>query len=462
MDEPETEEDCNRTYMNRESFGDITFIVEEKHIIAEKWKLIFSPKYKAQFYGEFADAKLKSIEIKDISAAAFEEFLQFFYFGNAPLTHKNIEDVLTLAQSSLVEAYFDGCIEFLSDSLSVDNLCQTYRLATKYNHSVLIERCEREVSLFSDKIFSLNDFLSCTPPTLFNILQITAFNCKEVVVFEACILWAKRRCIEEQRNPDDVENLRATLTGYDLPGKMLHQIRFGTMSIEEYMQCYKNYKQLFTEGERDEILFAIGKVNSSAPKLFNNDPRYSPYTEWNEENSIECSRILTKTDANNGHYGYNRTIFNCDRKIILGGFYLSGLRCFGQKPFPDTKHATVTILIIQKDNYLDLDGTILYNSIENITFTESETLIKLWRPITLRPIFFYEIKLHISDFFETIFFQQYQFETKVEIENKLVPEERINIIFKELLTKRINSNTVHMGIVTRLRLNFCKKEDKLK
>lgn len=51
-----------------------------------------------------------------------------------------------------------------------------------------------------------------------------------------------------------------------LPGYLLHQIRFGTMSIKEFMNCYKSYKQLFTEVEREEIRFTIGKVSVSEQK----------------------------------------------------------------------------------------------------------------------------------------------------------------------------------------------------
>lgn len=60
-----------------------------------------SPKYKVQFYGSNPDKG--EICIGNVSAAAFKEFLQFFYEKSVHLTVENIELMLVLAKQSLVD-----------------------------------------------------------------------------------------------------------------------------------------------------------------------------------------------------------------------------------------------------------------------------------------------------------------------------------------------------------------------
>lgn len=123
-------------------------------------------------------------------------------------------------------------------------------------------------------------------------------------------MWAKKRCIESNLDPESMDDLRIILTDSNLSGSLLHQIRFGTMSYVEFMKCYKKFKGLFTESEREEVQFVIAKVNDSEPTLFYAEPRYVPYWKWDEENSVQCT---LKTD----HFlafGMKRTKFSYRKK----------------------------------------------------------------------------------------------------------------------------------------------------
>lgn len=278
-------------YSTRNETGDISFKIGSTEVKAHKAVLAaYSPKYMAQFYTDFNVEN--PVNVKDVSAAAFEEFLQFFYLDTINLTHKNITDVLTLTAES-VEGFFDECINFLSDSITPDNVCQTYHLAVKYNKEDLMEKCERKISSDSYEVFLSDTFLSCTAGDLFNILQLDSLNCKETDVFDACILWAINCGAANGFDSEKVEDIRKVLTGDDLPGQLLYQIRFGAMSIEEFMNCYKNYKELFTEDEREEILYMIGKVNISEPRhvLMMNADSFPIRNGWKEK--VFCAIVLS-------------------------------------------------------------------------------------------------------------------------------------------------------------------------
>lgn len=394
-------------FKSRNQTGDITFKVDGKEIKAHKCVLAaLSPKYMAQLYGDFDDAKNDSLEINDVSAAAFEEFLQFFYLNKIKLSHDNIADVLTLTAD--VEEFFNECINFLYASLNVKTVVQTYHLAVKHNREKLMDSCERKISLYTNEVFLSVGFLNCTASDLFNILQSDSMNVKETTVFEACIRWAKCNC--EESDPNDVGNLRRILTTGNLPGELLYQIRFGAMTIEEFMSLYATYKELFTDSERDEILFMIGKVSNSKPKRFSDEPRDGPYKKWDENDSVECNRIFAEISSERFHFGVNKTTFSVDRMILLGGFYCGSLfeKTVGANC---VKTIATSISVVRKHRPLDLDGTVLLKSTENLTFEcKREAYVKLDRAVMLKPYVFYEIQL---DFKEGFSLKHYEWKREV-------------------------------------------------
>lgn len=71
-----------------------------------------SPKFKAQLCD--AIAEMDTINVKDVSASAFNDFVQFFYKHEISLTADNTEDVLNLAKQSLVDELVE-CIKFILD-----------------------------------------------------------------------------------------------------------------------------------------------------------------------------------------------------------------------------------------------------------------------------------------------------------------------------------------------------------
>lgn len=63
-----------KLYEQRNETGDIKFIVGLEEILAHRCVLAaLSPRYKAQFYGSMPEKDI--INVKDVSPAAFKEFL---------------------------------------------------------------------------------------------------------------------------------------------------------------------------------------------------------------------------------------------------------------------------------------------------------------------------------------------------------------------------------------------------
>lgn len=428
-----------RLFSNRDKTGDIKFKVGHAEIWAHKCVLAaLSPKYETQFYGagDFDDKNSDAIEVKDVTAAAFTEFLQFFYLKEIQLTHENIEHVFTLAETSLVTEFVDTCIEFLSETVSNENVCQSYYLAMKHGCEDLIETCERKISLHTDEVFASKTFIASKREVVFNILQLDSLNCKETEVFNASIAWAKNYCTETGSDPEDTKNLREALVGTTNSAvNLLHQIRFGVMTIEEFMKCYKSYKDLFTEDEREEVLYTIGKVSDIKPKRFNEVLRDVPYKKWSEDTKVECNRILAETAAANFHFGTYKTTFSLNKPILLGGFYC-GCLFENANIGIDDKVLSANLTIIRKHTTQDADGNMVFNDVEQLTFgTKQQATVKLQRPIFIKPDFVYEIKLKFTEGFSV---KSYEFKKEVTLNNDTT------VTFHET-----------QGLVTCLIVNLC-------
>lgn len=379
-----------RLFNNRDKTGDITFKVNAKVVKAHKCVLAaLSPMYyMGQLYGGFDDAKKDTIEIPNVSAAAFEEYLQFFYLDQVHLTHGNIRDVLTLTEMAAVDEFTNECFNFLIETLSIENVCLSYQLAVIYDRTGLIECCEHEISTHFDEVIATEGFLNCTRGDLFNILQSDSLNCKETDVFEACILWAQNVCIVDGLDASNMDNLRKVL----IDGNLLYQIRFGAMTIEEYMKyCYKKYKEIFTEDEREQIFYMIGKDSNEISTKFNDEPRDVRYRQWDEKQIVVCNRVIIQKPSLNFHFGLNKTVFSTDRTVLLGGFHCGQL-CSNEGY--DDKCVTFNVSIVRKNTLLDADGKTLQNTTEKVTFTtKTDAFVKLQRPIMIKTNFVYEIRL---------------------------------------------------------------------
>lgn len=174
----------DQLYDQRHETGDIKFVIGSKEIPAHRCVLAaLSPKYKTQFYGSMPEKD--DINVVGASAAAFKEFLQFFYTDEVTLTIENIEDVLNLAKQSLVDDLVDECTQFLIKMVGMDKLVWCYQLAIEYEIKQLEKFCVEQISGNIKTVFRKTDFLSCERDMLYHILDLDSLNCNEIDVFDA-------------------------------------------------------------------------------------------------------------------------------------------------------------------------------------------------------------------------------------------------------------------------------------
>lgn len=292
----------------------MTFIVDSVKIRAHRCVLAaISPKYKAQLYATELDKD--NIKVDGITAAAFDEFLRFFYFDKIDLTFANIGAVLDLAKQSLVKDFEEMCVYFLTQTIAVDNVCTIYRLAILHDIEELIELCVQKISKNTNEMFATDDFVQCDRNVLSHILNLESFCCRESDVFDACIAWARAACERKSIDAEKSENLRAELRD------LIYQVRFASMTLKEFVKRQKSLAGLFTPNEFEEIIYIISKIWFKSDSFIQTPrERCSNLVACD----FECNRVLSYRE-NNGVLStafYRPIDFTCSCNFYLVGFAL--------------------------------------------------------------------------------------------------------------------------------------------
>lgn len=263
-----------------------------------------------QFYGVMAEKDVVNVE--DVSAAAFGEYLQFFYKEEVTLSIENIEAVLNLAKQSLIDDLVDECEQFLLNMVGLDKLIWCYRLALRYEIKSLEKFCAKQIDVNIKTVFQSADFLSCEREMLCNVLDFDSLNCNETDVLDACVAWADKKCDDEGIDGTNTVNLRAAL------GEALFKIRFCSMTAEQFATINEMYAKLLSSDESTEVFQAIlskakGKPSSTFGE-FNSKPRREIPL------NLECSFYKGAPIRRNNSLLTEVLRFRCNKAIYLTGF----------------------------------------------------------------------------------------------------------------------------------------------
>lgn len=317
-----------KLYLN-EKFADVHFILFDDadnihKIPANKIVLAaLSPVFDTMFFGSLKEGK--EVEIIDTNAAAFKEFLQFFYLSEVKLSMEHIESVARLADKYDIVEHFSACAKFLKSQLNTSNMCWGYHLALFFDDEELIAFCVGQIRRTPKDIFASDTFRQCTLQTLEHILGLD-LTCNEVDIFRACLLWAKNACKQINLDENQMKNLKNQL------GDCLKLIRFGEMMIEDLTEIISSNKELFTPEELQDICFLMS-MKGYKPKIFIQKPRN--YI-WNVSAVLKCQRTLESDmvviPTTKSFQSPEKVSFTSNQPVLLGQFSTQPL--FGNKKVP--------------------------------------------------------------------------------------------------------------------------------
>lgn len=132
------------------------------------------PVFDTMFNGPLKESG--DIVIKDSSAKAFKEFLQFFYLGNVELTVENSVDVLNLCKKYGMSECLKACEAALKKLLTINELCWGYGIANFYELEDLAKFCGTKIKENAHEILTTESFLQCNAELLTKILKLMSLE----------------------------------------------------------------------------------------------------------------------------------------------------------------------------------------------------------------------------------------------------------------------------------------------
>lgn len=397
-----------KLYLSRKA-ADVHFVFKSgERIPAHKNLLIAASEvFNTMFYGSMPEKG--DVKIVDVSADAFKEFLQFFYLNKVQLTRENIGDVMDLGNRYNVPGCLELCEQFTERILTIDNICQIYGLSIIYDRKRLKYLCEGEIAFNSTMVFESAGFLECNRTMLGLILKIDRMRCTESVVFKACMLWTKAVSKQENLTRETVE---------EHLGELFYQIRFRSMTTDEFSDLLSTYADIFSLEMREEIT-QIMKTGKCKTNLFNRNRRRW-FFEWNENAVVTCSRFWYNSLQAHSIGNVSITKFTINKALLLGAFRTAYIhKDNDQLAFNEDVSAEVTISTAanQTEDETSSRCILLKDKVQLDKFRRPT--IFLSKPILIHSGVEYEIRLDIESSV-WIYLQLERYDEKVKLESEII------------------------------------------
>ena len=182
----------------------------------------------AMFYGKLAE-KNSTVYLSDTNDDSLEGFLRFLYTDDCNLTADNAVFVLYLAKKYIVPSLAEKCIAFLETNLAAENVFVVLQQALQFDEKKLEKKCWDMIDLKTSEAIVSDAFTDICQRTLAEFLTRDSLNVKEIDLFKAVVKWSEAECLRKGKE-SSTENKRAAM------GNAIHQIRFASMTLEEFGQ----------------------------------------------------------------------------------------------------------------------------------------------------------------------------------------------------------------------------------
>lgn len=346
-------------------------IPAHKSIMAKK-----SDVFRAMFYGKLRESG--DIRIVDASAGAFKEFLEFFYFKHVMLTMENIDDVVYLSTKYLLSSGISACEQFLMYSLNTENIFHRSELAAEFDLVDLKAKCDKIITGNTLDVLQSAAFLECDRAMLGRMLKDQLlFSCTETDVFHAYMIWVKHRAKATGKTDSNVTRQMID----EHLGDLFYEMRFGSMTMDEFSGVTSTYGDLFSADEHHEITQMITANDFQAT-------RFKCDIEWNKDDIVECRRVDHQLSWCDFH-ATESTVFSTTQPILLGEILLNEI--IFSKKIPSE------VLICERSANTR-STRILFKQHIVLKRIMRPHNIPLQRTIMLKPKFIYEIHLRIGPF----------------------------------------------------------------
>lgn len=236
--------DCRFRFVDRAT-GEVKEFRAHQKVLAA-----VSPVFEVMF-GNNWNGAANPIDIEDASYESFAAFMGYFYMDKVTLTAENVVGTLHLAIKYDVKQLVDYCENFMSQRLSDENVLAYYPVAVLYERKQLETECHDLFRLKGEEILKSCAFTACDKATLAAFLRLQPPSCEVAKVFDACVKWARAKCVESGSDEHAGMALRAEL------GECFGWIRFTDMDYRAFVDRFEALKTMLTKDESDGIFIHL-------------------------------------------------------------------------------------------------------------------------------------------------------------------------------------------------------------
>lgn len=315
------ERKIHELYLNSKG-ADVSFVFKDadgdqsKKIPAHKIILsLDSPVFDRMFFGSIQEKG--DVQIVDAPAAAFKEFLQFFYLNEVTLSSAHIIFVTNLCKKYETNEFLRPCETALQNSLSMDDMCWGYSIAQLLEQENLRKFCEDKIKTFAAKIIKSDSFMECDGQALSKIMTMVSSDWGVLERVIAYMEWSKAQCIRNNLDSNPT-NLRNQLND------VFSEIPFGELSAQQLSQHVALYKGFFTAIELEELFAKQTLPKQPNPfdlQLLQPDLPNLPRNEL-----VECDREKSGISNNKRcEMMHSTTIFSSNATLLLFEFNIYDL-----------------------------------------------------------------------------------------------------------------------------------------
>lgn len=209
-------------FIVKTKIGTETRIAAHKNILAS-----LSPVFERMFCGDLKASD--NVNITDVTAEGFTEFLQIFYLSDVRFTDANIGEVLKLLDKYDIQGGVSIIERYMERSMDKGNVLLYYQLSLSFALSQKVtDLCVEIICSNIEEVLNTSGLFCLEETTLIQLLSMDQISCDEMVIFRAAMKWAEHILGIKGLNVT-IDNMRGVLDD------VIHCIRFPTMPIESFL-----------------------------------------------------------------------------------------------------------------------------------------------------------------------------------------------------------------------------------
>ncbi|XP_055693619.1 BTB/POZ domain-containing protein 2-like [Lutzomyia longipalpis] len=306
--------------LGKDLMADMVFLVGANEVRIPGHRLVLAVN-SHDFYNALYRLRPDRMElrIEDVSVGVFMRFLEYCYTGHVNMEMDKVFDVLKLAMRYEMRHLEGVCVNFVARHLKTANCLRFLNKSWNLNCLRLIHKCQEHLAENFCDVLSNNrlaiDFPELPHGAVKWIVELETLQCDEKSLFDAVMLWARRECTRNGMGMTP-QNMRTAL------GDILYQIRFPTMTNQEFSECTRKYPELLSADEMTKI--TVFSNVPAAKVRFNKNPRLeATFTSLYIDNGIqEVATIRRITKGHRVYDDHNRhgIRLTSSRRINIYGF----------------------------------------------------------------------------------------------------------------------------------------------